>query len=57
MKPQITMITLGLGLQTTGIIATEFTGDATHSSGATLRFKLQDGIILAQNTDNYTNIF
>jgi uncharacterized protein len=61
MKPQISVITLGvddlekslafyrdgLGLQTTGIIATEFTGDATHPSGATVMFKLQNGVILA----------
>jgi len=37
----------GLGLQTTGIIGTEFKGDETHPSGAIVMFELQNGVILA----------
>ena len=61
MKPQISVITLGvndlekslafyrdgLGLQTNGIIGTEFKGDETHPSGAVVMFELQQGLILA----------
>ena len=61
MKPSISVITLGvndleqalafyrdgLGLPTTGIIATEFPGDETHPSGAIVTFELQQGVILA----------
>ena len=61
MAPSIGVITLGvndlekslafyrdgLGWQTAGIIGTEFTGDETHPSGATVMFELQQGVILA----------
>ncbi len=61
MKPRISVITLGvndlekslafyrdgLGLQTHGIIGTEFKGDETHPSGAVVMFELQNGVILA----------
>jgi catechol 2,3-dioxygenase-like lactoylglutathione lyase family enzyme len=61
MKPQISVITLGvndlekslafyrdgLGLQTNGIIGTEFKGDESHPSGTVVMFKLQNGLILA----------
>jgi len=61
MNPRISVITLGvndleqalvfyrdgLGLQTEGIIATEFKGDETHPSGATVQFNLQNGVMLA----------
>jgi catechol 2,3-dioxygenase-like lactoylglutathione lyase family enzyme len=61
MKPRISVITLGvndlekslafyrygLGLQTNGIIGTEFKGDETHPSGAAAMFELQNGVILA----------
>jgi len=61
MKPRISVITLGvndlgtslafyrdgLGLQTTGIIGTEFKGDETHPSGAIVMFELQNEVILA----------
>src|SRR5260370_35107885 len=61
MKPRISVITLGvndlekslafyrdgLGLQTNGIIGTEFKGDETHPSGAVIMFELQNGLILA----------
>ena len=61
MKPSIAVITLGvnnleqalafyrdgLGLPTSGIIATEFKGDATHPSGAIVTCELQQGVILA----------
>ena len=61
MKPRISIITLGvndlekslafyrdgLGLQTNGIIGTEFKGDETHPSGAVVMFELQNGVILA----------
>jgi uncharacterized protein len=61
MKPRISVITLavsdleeslafyrdGLGLQTNGVIGTEFKGDETHASGATVMFELENGLILA----------
>ncbi len=61
MNPRISVITLGvndletalafyrdgLGLQTAGIIATEFKGDDTHPSGAVVMFELENGVILA----------
>ncbi|HYX50128.1 MAG TPA: VOC family protein [Ktedonobacteraceae bacterium] len=37
----------GLGLPTKGIVGTEFKGDETHPSGATVMFELQHGLILA----------
>ncbi len=61
MDPRISVITLrvsnlqrsvtfyrdGLGLQTKGIIGTEFKGDDTQASGAVAMFELQNGTILA----------
>ncbi len=61
MEPRISVITLGvddlqrsvafyrdgLGLQTRGIIGTEFKGDDTHASGAVAMFELENGVILA----------
>jgi catechol 2,3-dioxygenase-like lactoylglutathione lyase family enzyme len=61
MKPRISVITLavsdleaslafyrdGLGLQTSGIIGTEFKGDATHPSGDAVMFELENGVILS----------
>ena len=61
MKPRISVITLGvddlekslafyrdgLGLQTQGIIGTEFSGDETHPSGALVLFELDKGTLLA----------
>jgi uncharacterized protein len=61
MQPRIHVITLavddldravefyrdGLGLQTPGVIGTEFVGDATNPSGAVAMFQLQGGLILA----------
>src|SRR3954452_4728554 len=61
MKPRISVITLavsnleeslafyrdGLGLQTNGIIGTEFKGDETHASGDAVMFELENGLILA----------
>src|SRR5438874_1158359 len=61
MKPRISVITLavsnlerslafyrdGLGLQTNGIIGTEFTGDETHASGEAVMFELENGLTLA----------
>src|ERR1051326_8789455 len=61
MPPSIAVITLGvndleqalafyrdgLGLPTAGIIATEFKGDETHPSGATVQFHLSNGVMLA----------
>jgi uncharacterized protein len=60
-KPRIAVLTIGvddlerslsfyrdgLGLQTNGIIGTEFKGDDTHPSGAAVMFELQNGLILA----------
>jgi uncharacterized protein len=37
----------GLGLETRGITATEFTGDDTHPAGAVVMFRLDGGLILA----------
>lgn len=61
MKPSISVITLGvndlekslgfyrdgLGLDTKGIIATEFKGDENQPSGAVVMFGLLNGVILA----------
>jgi uncharacterized protein len=61
MQPRIHVITLavddldravafyrdGLGLQTPGVIGTEFVGDDTNPSGAVAMFQLQGGLILA----------
>ena len=61
MQPRISIITLGvnnlekslafyrdgLGLQTNGIIGTEFKGDKTHPAGAIVLFELQRGLILS----------
>ena len=61
MKPRIAVITLGvdnlekslvfyrdgLGLQTKGIIGSEFKGDETRPSGAVAMFELHNGLILA----------
>ncbi len=61
MQPRIQVITLavddldravefyrdGLGLQTPGVIGTEFVGDDTNPSGAVAMFQLQGGLILA----------
>ncbi len=60
-KPSVAVITLGvndlarslafyrdgLGVETTGIIGTEFQGDETHAAGAVVMFQLQNGAILA----------
>lgn len=61
MKPRIHVITLaisdlnralafyrdGLGLESTGLIGTEFAGDETTAAGATATFQLHGGLILA----------
>ena len=61
MKPQVHVITLavsdleralafyrdGLGLESPGVIGTEFAGDETNPSGAAAMFELQGGLILA----------
>jgi catechol 2,3-dioxygenase-like lactoylglutathione lyase family enzyme len=61
MQPRIHVITLavddldravgfyrdGLGLQTPGVIGTEFAGDDSNPSGAVAMFELQGGLILA----------
>jgi uncharacterized protein len=61
MKPRISVITLavrdlgeslafyrdGLGLQTKGIVGTEFKGDETHANGDVVMFELEGGLILA----------
>jgi uncharacterized protein len=61
MQPRIHVITLavddldravefyrdGLGLQTPGVIGTEFAGDDTNPAGAVAMFQLQGGLILA----------
>lgn len=61
MQPRIHVITLavsdldralafyrdGLGLESTGVIGTEFTGDETNAAGAVAMFHLHDGLILA----------
>jgi catechol 2,3-dioxygenase-like lactoylglutathione lyase family enzyme len=61
MKPRIHVLTLavadlvralqfyrdGLGLDTEGVIGTEFAGDETHAAGAVAMFHLDGGLILA----------
>jgi uncharacterized protein len=61
MEPRINVITLavddleralafyrdGLGLDTPGVVGTEFPGDDAHPSGAVAMFRLHDGLILA----------
>jgi uncharacterized protein len=61
MKPRIHVITLavsdldraldfyrnGLGLESAGIVATEFAGDEENAAGAIATFQLQGGLILA----------
>jgi catechol 2,3-dioxygenase-like lactoylglutathione lyase family enzyme len=61
MKPRIHVITLGvrdleralafyrdgLGLQSPGVIGTEYEGDETTPAGAAAMFELEDGVILA----------
>jgi uncharacterized protein len=61
MEPRIHVITLavndleralhfyrdGLGLETPGIVGTEFTGDDTTPAGSAVQFQLRDGLILA----------
>jgi catechol 2,3-dioxygenase-like lactoylglutathione lyase family enzyme len=37
----------GLGLESTGVVGTEFAGDETNPSGAAAMFELQGGLILA----------
>ena len=61
MKPRVHVFTLavsdleralefyrdGLGLESPGVIGTEFAGDETNPSGAAAMFELQGGLILA----------
>jgi catechol 2,3-dioxygenase-like lactoylglutathione lyase family enzyme len=61
MRPRIHVITLavsdltralrfyrdGLGLETQGVIGSEFIGDDMHASGAVVMFRLDGGLILA----------
>lgn len=61
MKPRIDVITLavadldralafyraGLGLESKGVIATEFAGDDEHPAGAIALFELEGGLLLA----------
>lgn len=61
MKPSIHVITLavgdldrslafyrdGLGLESSGVIGTEFAGDADNPAGALAMFRLRDGLVLA----------
>lgn len=61
MKPSINVITLavgdldralafyrdGLGLESTGVIGTEFAGDATNPAGAVVMFQLSGELVLA----------
>jgi uncharacterized protein len=61
MQPRIHVITLavsdldralafyrdGLGLESPGVVGTEFTGDATTPAGAAAMFQLRGGLILA----------
>jgi uncharacterized protein len=61
MKPRIHVLTLavrdldralafyrdGLGLESTGVIGTEFAGDETNPAGAVAMFQLQGGLTLA----------
>jgi len=37
----------GLGLESSGVIGSEFTGDASSAAGALAMFQLRDGLILA----------
>jgi catechol 2,3-dioxygenase-like lactoylglutathione lyase family enzyme len=37
----------GLGLETAGVVGTEFSGDSTTPAGAVAMFQLADGLILA----------
>ena len=61
MEPHIDVITLavgdldrslafyrdGLGLETTGVVATEFVDEETNASGAIVIFRLKGGVVLA----------
>jgi uncharacterized protein len=61
MEPRVNIITLavrdleralafyldGLGLESPGVVGTEFAGDQTNPSGAAAMFELQGGLILA----------
>jgi uncharacterized protein len=61
MKPSINVITLavgdleralafyrdGLGLESTGVVGTEFAGDATNPAGAVVMFQLSGELVLA----------
>ena len=61
MEPRIDVLTLavsdleralafyrdGLGLESPGVIGTEFTGDETTPAGAVVMFRLRDGLVLA----------
>jgi catechol 2,3-dioxygenase-like lactoylglutathione lyase family enzyme len=61
MKPRIDVITLavgdlerslafyrdGLGLETTGVVATELVDEKTNASGAIVIFRLEGGLVLA----------
>jgi catechol 2,3-dioxygenase-like lactoylglutathione lyase family enzyme len=61
MEPRIDVLTLavsdleralafyrdGLGLETTGVIGTEYAGDDTTPAGAAVMFELRDGLVLA----------
>jgi uncharacterized protein len=61
MEPHIDVITLavgdldrslafyrdGLGLETSGVTATEFVDDETHAAGAIAMFRLRGGLVLA----------
>jgi uncharacterized protein len=61
MEPHIDVITLavgdlerslafyrdGLGLETTGVVATEFVDEETKASGAIVMFRLKGGLVLA----------
>src|SRR5437867_1429165 len=61
MEPHIDVITLavgdldrslafyrdGLGLETTGVVATEFVDEETNASGAIVIFRLKGGLVLA----------
>ena len=61
MEPHIDVLTLavsdleralafyrdGLGLESPGVIGTEFIGDATTAAGAAVMFRVRDGLVLA----------
>lgn len=61
MEPRVNVITLavddldrslafyreGLGLESPGVIGTEFPGDESHPAGAVVMFELEGGLILA----------